>query len=94
VVLSAIRAIPDAVERFFEDLKSRDLFEATIDKQNVLLRKRFLPWCKTRGFHSLRQIRDERERPQPSGMGDEPLSPHRRPERQARTWRHVCWRLA
>jgi hypothetical protein len=32
------------------------LSEATIGKQNVLLRKQFLPWCRSRGFHSLKQV--------------------------------------
>jgi integrase/recombinase XerD len=56
VVLAEIPGIPDAVGRFFDDAKSRGLAEATVGKQNVLLRKQFLPWCKTRGFHSLKQI--------------------------------------
>jgi hypothetical protein len=34
-----IPGIADAVERFFEDIKARGLSEATIGKQNVLLRK-------------------------------------------------------
>jgi hypothetical protein len=37
VVKTEIPNIPDAVERFFDDIKSRGLSEATIGKQNVLL---------------------------------------------------------
>jgi hypothetical protein len=53
VVETETPEIPAAVERFFDDMKSRGLSEATLGKQNVLLRKQFLPWCKTRGFYSL-----------------------------------------
>src|ERR1022692_1672021 len=56
VVQAEIPEIPEAVDRFFEDIKARGLSEATIDKQQVLLRKQFLPWCKSRGFRSLKQI--------------------------------------
>src|SRR6185295_8148324 len=51
-----IPTIADAVERFFEDMNARGLSDATISKQNVLLRKQFLPWCRNLGFHALRQI--------------------------------------
>jgi hypothetical protein len=51
VVRTDIPDIAAAVERFFEDIKSRGLSEATIGKQNVLLRKQLLPWCRTRGFY-------------------------------------------
>jgi hypothetical protein len=53
VIKTDVPDIAAAVERFFEDIKSRGLSEATIGKQNVLLRKQLLPWCKSRGFYSL-----------------------------------------
>lgn len=56
VVRTEIPGITDAVERFFEDMKARGLSDVTIAKQDVLLRKQFLPWCRTKGFHALKQI--------------------------------------
>ena len=50
IIRADIPAIGDAVERFFDDAKARGLSEATVGKQNVLLRKQFLPWCRTRGL--------------------------------------------
>jgi hypothetical protein len=42
--------INDAVERFFEDIAARGLSDATVGKQDVLLRKQFAPWCGVSGF--------------------------------------------
>jgi hypothetical protein len=56
VVNAGIPGIADAVERLFDDIKARGLSDATVGKQNVLLRKQFLPWCRSRGFHVLKQL--------------------------------------
>ena len=57
IVKADIPNILAAIDWFFDDMKSRGLSDATIGKQNVLLRKQFLLWCKTRGFHALRTDR-------------------------------------
>jgi len=62
-VKAEIPEIAGAVERFFDDAKARGLSEATIGKQNVLLHKQFLPWCRSPGFHSLIQLSRSRRAP-------------------------------
>jgi integrase/recombinase XerD len=89
VVKPEIPDIPDAVERFFEDAKSRGLSEATIGKQNVLLRKRFLPWCKTRGFYSLKQIGVDEITQFRSTWTDSPISKYKKQER-LKGFFHFC----
>jgi len=44
-----IPSLNDAIERFFEDIAARGLSDATVGKQDVLLRKQFAPWCRGRG---------------------------------------------
>jgi integrase/recombinase XerD len=89
VIKTDIPNIPDAVERFFEDVKSRGLAEATVGKQNVLLRKQFLPWCKTRGFHSLKQIGVDEITQFRSTWTDSPISKYKKQER-LKGFFHFC----
>jgi len=81
VIKADIPDVADAVERFFEDAKSRGLAEATIGKQNVLLRKQFLPWCKTRGFHALKQIGVNEVTEFRTTWTDSPISKYKKQER-------------
>ncbi len=89
VVKTEIPDIRDAVERFFDDIKSRGLSEATIGKQNVLLRKQFLPWCKTRGFYSLKQINVDEITQFRSTWTDAPISKYKKQER-LKGFFHFC----
>jgi integrase/recombinase XerD len=89
VVKTEIPNIPAAVERFFEDIKSRGLSEATIGKQNVLLRKQFLPWCKTRGFYSLKQINVDEITQFRGTWTDSPISKYKKQER-LKGFFHFC----
>ncbi len=81
VVKTDIPNIADAVERFFEDATTRGLSEATIGKQNVLLRKRFLPWCKSRGLHALKQVGVDEVTQFRSTWTDSPISKYKKQER-------------
>jgi integrase/recombinase XerD len=89
VVKTDIPDIPAAVERFFEDIKSRGLSEATIGKQNVLLRKQLLPWCKSRGFYSLKQINVDEITRFRSTWADSPISKYKKQER-LKGFFHFC----
>jgi len=89
VIKTDIPDVPAAVERFFEDATSRGLAEATIGKQNVLLRKQFLPWCKTRGFHSLKQIGVDEITQFRVSWTDSPISKYKKQER-LKGFFHFC----
>jgi integrase/recombinase XerD len=89
VIVADIPEIPGAVERFFDDATSRGLSEATIGKQNVLLRKQFLPWCKMRGFRSLKQIGVDEVTQFRSTWADSPISKYKKQER-LKGFFHFC----
>lgn len=89
VVQTEIPEIPDAVERFFEDIKARGLSDATISKQGVLLRKQFLPWCKSRGFKSLKQLNVDEITQFRATWADGPLSKSKKQER-LKGFFHFC----
>jgi len=48
--------IKDAVDKYFEDAKARQLQPGTISKHTNLLKNRLLPWCDDKGFHLLKQL--------------------------------------
>lgn len=91
--VGVVRAdIPDialAVDRFFDDLKSRGLSDATLGKQHVLLRKQLLPWCKSRGFHSLKQIGVDEVTQFRTTWNDSPISKYKKQER-LKGFFHFC----
>src|SRR6202140_5078871 len=89
VIKADIPDVADAVERFFDDAKSRGLADATIGKQNVLLRKQFLPWCKTRGFHALKQIGVNEVTEFRTTWTDSPISKYKKKER-LKSFFHFC----
>ena len=72
VVQTEIPEVPDAVERFFEDIKARGLSEATVGKQNVLLRKQFLPWCKIARLQVAEAAQRRRDHAVPGDVGRRP----------------------
>src|SRR5262245_49095214 len=81
VMKAEIPEVPDTVDRFFEDAQSRGLAEATLGKQRVLLRKQFLPWCKSRGFRSLKQMGVDEITQFRSTWTDSPISMYKKQER-------------
>ena len=89
VVRAEIPAISEAVDRFFEDATARGLSEATIGKQTVLLRKQFLPWCKSRGFHSLKQINVDEITQFRTTWTDSPITKYKKQER-LKGFFHFC----
>jgi hypothetical protein len=56
IIRADIPSISEAVERFFDDAQARGLAESTIGKWGVLLRKQLLPWCRGKGYLSLKQL--------------------------------------
>jgi len=74
-------SIAAAVERFFEDMTARGLSDVTIGKQNVLLRKQFLPWCRTRGFHLLKQVAVDEITQFRATWTDAPITKYKKQER-------------
>jgi len=89
VTQAEIPEIPDAVERFFDDIKARGLSLATIGKQNVLLRKQFVPWCRSRGFRYLKQIGVDEITQFRTTWADGPLSKSKKQER-LKGFFHFC----
>lgn len=89
VIKTDVPGVAIAVDRFFEDLTSRGLSDATIGKQRVLLRKQFLPWCKTRGFHALKQIGVDEVTQFRATWADSPISKHKKQER-LKGFFHFC----
>lgn len=51
--------VSDAVDQFIADAKARGVGWETLRKYENLLRKRFLGWCDSEGFRTLRQLRVE-----------------------------------
>jgi hypothetical protein len=45
-----VPSIVEAIDRFFDDAKARELSPDTIDKYTLLLPKRLLPWCLRHGL--------------------------------------------
>jgi integrase len=89
VTQAEIPEVPDAVERFFDDIKARGLSQATIGKQNVLLRKQFVPWCRSRGFRYLKQIGVDEITQFRTTWADGPLSKSKKQER-LKGFFHFC----
>jgi len=89
VVRVEIPSIADAVDKFFEDPKARQLQPATIAKQTNLLKKRLLPWCEDKGFRLLKQLDVDAVRAFRATWSDGPLSAYKNLER-LRTFFAFC----
>jgi integrase len=89
VVSAEVPEIPEAVDRFFNDMTARGLSEATLGKQEVLLRKQFLPWCRSRGFHSLKQIGVDEITQFRTTWADAPITKYKKQER-LKGFFHFC----
>lgn len=48
--------ISDAVRKFIDDAEARHLGWQTVKKYRLLLEKRLLPWCASKGFTLLKQV--------------------------------------
>jgi integrase/recombinase XerD len=51
-----VPTIVDAVEKFIADAKAQKLSGETIRKYENLLKRRFLPWCESKGVCQLKQL--------------------------------------
>ena len=89
VIKTVIPDIREAVDRFLDDVKARGLSDATIGKQNVLLRKQLLPWCQTRGFRSLKQLGVDELTQFRTTWADSPISKYKKQER-LKGFFHFC----
>jgi len=89
VIKTVIPDIDEAVDRFFDDIKARGLSDATIGKQTVLLRKQLLPWCRTRGFRSLKQLGVDELTQFRTTWADSPISKYKKQER-LKGFFHFC----
>jgi integrase len=56
VIKPEVPETADAVQRFLEDAQARQLRLETIRKYQNLLERRFLPWCKSKGYRLLKQL--------------------------------------
>jgi site-specific recombinase XerD len=81
VIRVDIPSIADAVDKFFEDAKARQLQPATIGKQSNLLKNRLLPWCAAKGFRLLKQLDVNALREFRATWEDGPLSAYKNLER-------------
>ena len=81
VIRVDIPSITDAVDKFLEDAKARQLQPATIAKQTNLLEKRLLPWCEDKGLRLLKQLDVDALREFRATWADGPLSAYKNLER-------------
>jgi integrase len=81
VIRVEIPTIVDAVDKFFEDAKARQLQPATIAKQTNLLKNRLLAWCADKGLRLLKQLDVDALRAFRATWADGPLSAYKNLER-------------
>lgn len=89
VVKAAVPTISEAIDRFFEDAETRGLAEATMGKLNVLLRKQLLPWCRSKGYLSLKQLTVDELTQFRATWPDSPISKYKKQER-LKGFFHFC----
>jgi hypothetical protein len=89
LIRADIPNINEAIERFFEDAQARGLAEATIGKLNVLLRKQLLPWCRGKGYLSLKQLTVDELTQFRATWADSPISKYKKQER-LKSFFHFC----
>lgn len=63
--------------------------DVTIAKQDVLLRKQFLPWCRGTGFHALKQISVDDVTQFGATWTDSPITKYKKQER-LKGFFHFC----
>lgn len=73
--------VEDAVDRFFDDMRARQLTEATLGKHTVLLKKQLLPWCEKKGYRFITQLGVNQVREFRETWKDAPLSGMKKLER-------------
>jgi integrase len=81
VVRVEVPSIRDAVQKFVEDAKARQLQPATLGKHTNLLEKRLLPWCQHKGLTQLAQLTIDVLREFRATWSDGPLSAAKNLER-------------
>jgi hypothetical protein len=89
VIKAAVPTISEAIARFFEDAEARGLAEATIGKLNVLLRKQLLPWCRSKGYLSLKQLTVDELTQFRATWPDSAISKYKKQER-LKSFFHFC----
>ena len=89
VIKAVVPTISEAIDRFFEDAEARGLAEATIGKLNVLLRKQLLPWCRSKGYLSLKQLTVDELTQFRATWPDSPISKYKKQER-LKGFFHFC----
>ena len=89
MIKGAVPTISEAIERFFEDAEARGLAEATSGKLNLLLRKRLLPWCRSKGYLSLKQLTVDELTQFRATWPDSPISKYKKQER-LKSFLHFC----
>ena len=62
VLKPELPSIADAVDKFLEEAKTRNLAATTIKKRRELLEGKLLPYCKRKGYRQLRDLTVERLR--------------------------------
>lgn len=89
IIRADIPRISEAVDRFFDDAKARGLAESTIGKLGVLLRKQLLPWCRSKGYLSLKQLTVDELTQFRTTWADSPISKYKKQER-LKSFFHFC----
>jgi integrase len=89
VIRADVPVISEAVERFFDDAKASGLAESTIGKLGVLLRKQLLPWCRGKGYLSLKQLTVDELTQFRTTWADGPISKYKKQER-LKSFFHFC----
>jgi integrase/recombinase XerD len=89
IIRADIPSISEAVERFFDDAKARGLAESTIGKLGVLLRSQLLPWCREKGYLSLKQLTVDELTRFRATWADSQISKYKKQER-LKSFFHFC----
>jgi integrase len=76
-----IPSIEEAVQKYFDDCKARQLQPSTLAKNVNLLNNRLLPWCRRKGFGLLKQLTVDALREYRATWPDGPVSAYKNLER-------------
>jgi integrase/recombinase XerD len=88
-VRGSVPTIAEAVQKFLEDARARNLSTASMSKYSLLLEKRLIPWASSAGYRLLRQLDVPECRDFRGSWPDAPLSASKKLER-LRTFFKFC----
>ncbi len=85
----SVPSVAEAVTKFLDDCKARGLKAPTIKKLTILLDKRLLAWCESKGYLQIKQLDVDAIRRFRATWPDSPISAFKNLER-LRSFFHFC----